>query len=305
MSKAIVIKGADFAANALDQVTFDIVHATAIELSDSSIAFTAIGATKALTYTLTPSIAEDAVRFTSSNEAVATVTNGGVVTVTGCGTCTITAIAGSVADTCAVSVEVELTGYSRFKKTQIIPASASNRITSGDTVLGTSATTYSECLACCVPEMPYEHLMCYYKFTKKVDGTYVLITDSSDLSGGELRFWNQIGYPVPIMLPANTSKIRFESPDALHGVYPLFFKHDVPAYEAGGETINRAHYSPYRHYEQMITDSTFIYATSNEVSVPEGYDSVIFTWRADKDNSGKLFTDMTDDEIAAFKAICI
>lgn len=298
MSKALIIRGADFTTNALDHVTFDVIHATGIELSDSSVSFTAIGETKRLTYTVEPSDTEDVVQFISSDTDVATVTPSGLINVVGCGACTITAMAGSVFATCTVSVQVELTGYSRFKRTYV--TAANGLLDVGGTVLGTDNQSYAGELTCCVPEMPYNHLMCYDYFTKQVDGEWVL-ADRSDLSGGHLRFYDQIGYPTPVVLPKNTKKIRFISPDALHGVYPMIFKHDVPA-AAPGE---RGCFTPWR--EEMAPRDTYsyVYATSNDVIVPDGYDSVIFVWKADTANDGKLFTEMTDEEIAQFKAICM
>ena len=140
MSQALIIKGADFSENAFDTITFQGKHATSISLSETALSFDAIGDTATLTATALPYDHEDTIRWVSSNSNVATVSNG-VVTVGGVGTCTITATTGRISATCAVGVEVELTGYQRFVKTSMFASSAQNRINYSETVLGTSATS--------------------------------------------------------------------------------------------------------------------------------------------------------------------
>lgn len=304
MGKALVIRGANYAANSLDKIDLDIVHAENIGVVPASLDLDFIGASRTLTATVIPSYAEDPVIWASSDEDVAVVADG-VVTVVGVGTCTITATAGSVSATCAVSVSVELTGYSKYKNTSFEAGTSSNRLTVCYTLLGTSSTTYARFLSCCKSEMPYDHLMCHYKFTKLVDGTYALITSDSDLSGGELRVWNQIGYPVPIPLPPNTTKVRFVCPDDLHGAYPLFFKRNVEAYPAGGTTDGRGHFSPWRSLADTQSGYTWPYAASHDVDVPDDCDSLIVTFSTDIDNGGTLINDMTDTQIEGFKILCM
>ena len=94
MSKALVIKGANFLANRVEQISVsDPIPCTGIALSQNTIEFTQIGATATLVATLTPTDTTEALSWVSSDEDVATVSNG-VVTCTGIGTATITAICG-------------------------------------------------------------------------------------------------------------------------------------------------------------------------------------------------------------------
>ncbi len=105
MSRALIIKGANFSANAVEKITIsDPVPCTGITLSESSISLNTIGGTQTITPTVTPNDCTDNVIWTSSDDAVATVTNG-VVTAVGIGTATITATCGSFSDTCSVAVE--------------------------------------------------------------------------------------------------------------------------------------------------------------------------------------------------------
>jgi hypothetical protein len=106
MSKALVIKGANFAQNAIEQISvIDPIPCTGITLSQSSVTLDSIGATETLTATLTPADTTETVTWVSSDEAVATVSNG-VITCVSVGTATITACCGTQSATCDVTCEV-------------------------------------------------------------------------------------------------------------------------------------------------------------------------------------------------------
>ena len=103
MSKALVIKGANFANNKVTTVVLDNpVPCTGLTLSQSTISFTALDATVQLTATKTPLDTTDALAWESSNTDVATVVNG-LVTCVGVGTATITATCGTQSATCSVT----------------------------------------------------------------------------------------------------------------------------------------------------------------------------------------------------------
>lgn len=115
---ALIIKGANFAANKLTTVTFveDEKPCTAIALSESSKTVTTFG-NFTLTATVTPTDTTDEVLWGSSDASVATVADG-VVTVVGLGSATITATCGEQTATCAVSC-AEITfapDYGFFKR---------------------------------------------------------------------------------------------------------------------------------------------------------------------------------------------
>lgn len=108
MSKALVIRGASFLANRVEQITIsNPVPCTGIALSQNTLAFTQIGATATLTATLTPADTTEALSWASSNEDCATVTNG-VVTCTGVGSAIITATCGTQSVTCVVTASVTI-----------------------------------------------------------------------------------------------------------------------------------------------------------------------------------------------------
>lgn len=106
MSKALVIKGANFATNKVETVTLgETVPCTGIELSQSTIEFTAYSSTE-LSATLTPANTTDTLTWASSDTDVATVSGSGVVTCVGVGTATITATCGEQTATCGVSASI-------------------------------------------------------------------------------------------------------------------------------------------------------------------------------------------------------
>lgn len=143
MSKALIIKGASFAQNAVEQITIsNPVPCTGIALSKSTISFTGIGDTDTLTATLTPADTTEALTWASSDEDVATVENG-IVTCVGIGTATITAYCGDQSTSCEVSLSsvtiVLGTEYSRAENTRL---GGSVDISKGKTYCSTASFTY-------------------------------------------------------------------------------------------------------------------------------------------------------------------
>lgn len=105
MSKALVIKNADFSTNKLTTVQFiQEIPCTGITLNKSSAS---IGDTETLVATVTPGNTTDSITWGSSDTDVATVVNG-VVTAVSNGTTIITATCGSYSATCNVTVALPL-----------------------------------------------------------------------------------------------------------------------------------------------------------------------------------------------------
>lgn len=105
MAKTLIIKQADFSANALDHVSFDEVPCTAITLDEESISFSGVGQTEELVYTLTPANTTDTPVVTTSDPLIVSV-NGNVLTAVGIGTATITVTCGEITATCSVTVSI-------------------------------------------------------------------------------------------------------------------------------------------------------------------------------------------------------
>lgn len=103
MAKTLVIKGADYSANALDQVIIDTIECTGISLNKSSVSIVNTGSTEQLIATKTPADATQPAVWSTSNDDVVTVSNG-VVTAVGVGSATVTVSCGNYSDTCSVEV---------------------------------------------------------------------------------------------------------------------------------------------------------------------------------------------------------
>lgn len=103
MSKALVIKNADFSENALDTITLRI-PCHGISLSERAISLNGYG-TRTITYDVIPDDTTDTVEWVSSNTDIVTVEDG-VITVVGIGTCTVTAICGECQATVSVTVDI-------------------------------------------------------------------------------------------------------------------------------------------------------------------------------------------------------
>ena len=311
MAKTLVIKGANFSTNALDHVTYDGIHAESITISQASATFGTIGETLQLTYTVTPSDSTDAVLWASSDSAVASVNQNGLVTINGCGECTITVSAGSVSAVCTITVEVELT-FGRYTKTEITTSNATNRITNTTDLTGSSNTSKDVFLSACIGESSFNNLMLASRdFTKlnETTGVYEMITTRQGLvdagKSGAVRIFDHIGFPVPIVLPNNCTKIRCIAPNNHYGAYPLFYKHDVNAYPEGSGTEGSAHFNPYRNLEVTIANYSFSFQESQEFEVPSDYDSISATWKADGETGTVLPVNMTEAQLAEFKIIAL
>lgn len=134
MSKALVLKGADFSVNKLDTVIVtDPIPCTGISLSASTASVEA-GKTVTLTATVTPNDTTDTVVWASSDETKATVSSG-VVTGVGKGTATITATCGNFSVTCTITVIAYYTepvcGYVLAQNNRLDYRSAYNYKTGG------------------------------------------------------------------------------------------------------------------------------------------------------------------------------
>lgn len=106
MSKALVIKGASFAANKVETITLtQTIPCTGVSVSPTAVSFAGLDATQQLTVIKTPVDTTDTVYYVSSDENVVTVSNTGLITCVGLGTAIVTVTCGeqSVTCTCALN----------------------------------------------------------------------------------------------------------------------------------------------------------------------------------------------------------
>ena len=110
----ITVTTADGGKKATCSVTVNPIHVTGVTLNKTSLTLT-VGRTETLTATVSPSDATDkSVTWSSSNTSVATVSASGVVTAKAAGSATITVTTndGAKTATCAVTVNIPVTGVS-------------------------------------------------------------------------------------------------------------------------------------------------------------------------------------------------
>lgn len=140
MSRALIIKNADFSVNKLGTITIEEeVPCTGITLNKASLALTSIGSTSALVATVTPSDTTDAVIWSTSDADVVTVA-GGTLTAIACGNAVITATCGTHSATCEVEVTHILEWTSELNR-YFSKSSSKDYLDAGD--LTNYATGYS------------------------------------------------------------------------------------------------------------------------------------------------------------------
>ena len=104
MSKAIVIKDADYSATKIKTVEFlEKVHCESVTLSESSLSLNTLDS-QTLTATILPEDCTDVLTWESSDTDIVSVEDG-VLTISGLGTATITATCGEQSASCAISVD--------------------------------------------------------------------------------------------------------------------------------------------------------------------------------------------------------
>lgn len=108
MSRALVIKNADFSANKLTTVTFgDEKSCTGIVFSSDTITITGMDDVE-VEYEVTPSDTTDLILWDSSDKDIVTIDDG-VMTVVGVGSCEITATCGTHIASATVTVSIIVT----------------------------------------------------------------------------------------------------------------------------------------------------------------------------------------------------
>ena len=105
MGKALVIKNADFSANAVTTITFEEeVPCTNVAFDSDTVTLDTLG-TANIGYTITPNNTTDIHTLVSSDQTVLTV-NGTTITAVGIGVATLTLTCGSHSATCTVTVSI-------------------------------------------------------------------------------------------------------------------------------------------------------------------------------------------------------
>lgn len=189
MSKALIIKGANFYQNRLTTVVIsNPVPCTGIAISQASVNLTNIGQTIALTATVTPLNTTDQITWQSSDTNVVTVNNG-VVTCVGVGTATISVVCGTEIATCEITASITIDA-----NTELL---AINRRYTQSTELANGKDYVSVSEAGTEGGTDNKSRSRVYCLESNADTGYYKFN-----SGSSVTF----GYPIPI--PPNTSVIK-------------------------------------------------------------------------------------------------
>lgn len=268
MSKALVIKGASFAANKVETITLtQPIPCTGLSVSPTTVSFTALNATQQLTVTKTPADTTDTVSYASSNENVATVSSSGLVTCVGVGSATITVMCGTQSATCAVTSEIVINGSSL----------------SGFNGYQMTSTDLSA-------DPPKDYGGLY-----PLEGARIYATTTPTESGRK-AFSGSSAYTgiidsYPIMLPKNTGIIEVSVPSAFsgNGKIMLFDSTKSQTYVQGADTALVVQYTTgvapsNNKYTFTITaadaDSVAIQVRTSSGSASEVTGDVVFTFKA-------------------------
>lgn len=271
MSKALVIKGANFFANKVATVTLiDIIPCAGITISDETHAFTAIGATYQLSETVAPIDTTDTVVWSSTDENVVTVSNEGLATCVGVGTASIIATCGTESATCAITATITLNANTELlhinlryiQGTDLANSrdyiSASPEGTSGETTNASRSRIYAS----------DDDTTGYYKFNVGVTA---------------------LGYPIQI--PANTSTITVNTSEFNN--YPgvvLMDGNNLSSYKISNKGAKAV--------SDFISPSTDGNNLIYDISSYSGYNSFVFSLRTK--NSSKSADMCTGDVTVTF-----
>lgn len=262
MSKALVIKGANFAANKIETITIsEPIPCTSISISPSSVTFTEIGTAQQITTTVMPSDTTDAVYYMSSNEDVAVVSPTGLITCVGVGTATITAMCGEQSAVCTVTSTIIIDANSELTGTNGYNHTGTNLADNKDYVsVNTSAKS-----------------RVYLSPTETPSGYHAI-------SGGSSEPWLSL---YPILIPKGTQKIEITTPSGLgnHINVTLLNSTEKPTYNITNKGVRAV----------APLGDTKTSSTKGEIELDQysGYDSFVFTCQTSGSDASAVTGDVT------------
>ncbi len=259
MSRALVIKGANFSENKVETITFgELIPCTALTLSEDSLAFTQIGQTRTLTASPVPADTTDSVVWQSSDPGCATVTDG-LVTCVGVGTAVITAACGTRIASCSVTASVTLDANAVLSAQNGYTTSGNDLSVSKD-YIGLYASARARLYLSPDPTPAGRKAISYYDETP----------------------WDAL---YPIMIPANTGTIRITVPSelALHCTVSLLDSTAQPTYNISKKGV-RAVSDPIR-----LEDSGY----ELDLTGYSGYDSFAFYCQGGGGDASEVTGDVT------------
>lgn len=235
MSRALVIKGANFETNRVAHVNFSGVPCTAVAFNSATYNVDSMYVGTEMVITKTPADTTDEVVFSVSDSSVARV-EGNMLYAVGFGTATVTVTCGSATATATVTVSSII----------FTPEKRNARIT--------TTTSWGD----------VNPIMCssnsdYDGFVRHLDSTSTL---PERLTGSD--------YPGAILIPANTCKIKIESPTLANWAITVRYGSTDSTL-----TYGEMHYAKFVSSQQYIVPSTA--AKYVEITdIPSGADCFAF-----------------------------
>ena len=126
MAKTLIVKGANYETNALEQVVIEVIECTGISLNKDTLSIVTTGNTETLIATKTPADTTQPVVWSTSDSNVVTVSNG-IVTAVGVGSATVTVTCGNYSASATVNV-TEFMDKTILKKISGIYVNATNAL---------------------------------------------------------------------------------------------------------------------------------------------------------------------------------
>lgn len=265
MSKALVIKNADFSQNKVATVVFNDIPCTGVAFSSSSVTLSELGEAE-IAYTITPSNTTDAVLLTSSDSTVVSV-NGTTLTVVGIGSCVLTLTCGSYTATCNVTVDI----YGDFNYL------AGTFMYNGDSELGYGVNISGS--------------------SKRISGAKHLSDTDFNIGFPNLVQSGIIPLEVyaPIPIPQNANKIHFNGTKLYAGT-----NHNVHFFSDTLETFskdNNTYVKEISRSEVPHTTSGGVTTINADVSIPVGAKGYVFTLRQHPDYASAFDNCTTAEDV--------
>lgn len=245
MSKALVIKNADFSQNKVTTVVFNDIPCTGVAFLSSSVTLSALGEAE-IAYTITPANTTDAILLVSSDPTVVSV-SGTTLTVVGIGSCVLTLTCGSHSATCNVTVDI-------YENPEYVAGVVMTETNDGDTGLDLSGSSKRIVAAKYLSDT---------SFTLPIEKLGTIVPNDD---------W------APIPIPSNASKIHIECSKVYngnnHGIY-FFEDTDVKFQKTNYYTVILS--SAQLPYSGAVGDKYI----NTDVSIPTGAMGYIIGIRQD------------------------
>lgn len=261
MSKALVIKGANFATNKVETITIEeVIPCTGISITPTTVTFNTLNATQQITPTLTPNDTTETVYYESSNTDIITVSASGLITCVGVGSATVTATCGNQSASCTITSAITINANTALTAVDLYNVGGSD-MSGGKDYISYYSSSKSRA----------------YLSPDATESGYQAVSGASAIPSP----WDAL---YPIMLPGNTSKISVSAPSGLKNHVNIILL----------DSTSHPTYSMSYKGAKALTNSIEIKATMElELSSYSGYDSFALVFQTTGADSSTITGDVT------------